>query len=575
MSTDRSLPKCPTGIKGLDEITGGGLPAGRPTLICGSAGCGKTLLAMEFIVRGATQYGEPGVFMSFEETSEELAQNVRSLGFDLQALVDRKQLALSYVRIERSEIEEAGDYDLDGLFVRLEYAIDTIGAKRVVLDTIESLFAGFSNASILRAELRRLFRWLKDKGVTAVITGERGDATLTRQGLEEYVSDCVIVLDHRAKEQLATRRLRVIKYRGSSHGTNEYPFLIDENGIDVLPVTSVGLNYQASNERISSGIPELDDMLAGGFYRGSSILLSGTAGTGKTTSAATFLAAACARGERSIYFSFEESQSQTARNLRSVGIDLQPILDSKLLLFSATRPTQHGLEMHLATMFKQIRDFKPANVVVDPVTSLLVQGNENEVHSMLMALLDYMKGEGITCFFTALNASTERIEQSDVGISSLIDSWLLVRDIEANGERNRGLFILKSRGMAHSNQIREFLLTADGVRLRPTYLGQHGVLTGSARLVQEAKDAAETLARRQEIERRERELERERMLAEARVAAIRSEYEAKAEEIRRAVLELESADQEIALGQDQMAASRKVGAGHDHEAQNGILRGKP
>jgi circadian clock protein KaiC len=576
MATKPSLPKCPTGIKGLDEITAGGLPAGRPTLVCGSAGCGKTLMAMEFIVRGATQYGEPGVFMSFEETSDELAQNVRSLGFDLQGLIEQKQLVMSYVRIERSEIEETGEYDLDGLFIRLEYAIDSVGAKRVVLDTIESLFAGFSNPTILRAELRRLFRWLKDKGVTTIITGERGDATLTRQGLEEYVSDCVIVLDHRAKEQLSTRRLRVVKYRGSSHGTNEYPFLIDESGIDVLPVTSVGLHHIASNERLSSGIAELDDMLAGGFYRGSSILMSGTAGTGKTTAAATFLAAACARGERSFFFSFEESQSQTTRNLRSVGVDLQPALDSKMLLFSATRPTQHGLEMHLATMFKQIRDFKPENVVVDPVTSLLAQGNENDVHCMLMALLDYMKGQGITCFFTALNSGTERIEKSDVGISSLIDSWLLVRDIELNGERNRGLFILKSRGMAHSNQIREFMLTSEGIRLRPAYLGQHGVLTGSARLVQECKDEAETLSRRQEIERRERELERERKLVEARVATIKAEFDAKAEEIHRAVRELKSAEQEIAMGQEEMANSRKVGvSGLEHAIPNGTERGKP
>ena len=388
MAAEPTLPKCPTGIKGLDEITGGGLPLGRPTLICGAAGCGKTLMAMEFIVRGATEFNEPGVFMSFEERPDELAQNVRSLGFDLDCLVEQKKLAMCYVRVERSEIEETGEYDLEGLFIRLNTAIDSVGAKRVALDTIESLFSGLGNDTILRAELRRLFQWLKTKGVTAVITGERGDSSLTRQGLEEYVSDCVILLDHRAKEQLSTRRLRIVKYRGSTHGTNEYPFLIDETGIDVLPITSMGLTHQVSSERVSMGVPDLDDMLGGGLYRGSSVLFSGTAGTGKTTVAATFLEAACRRGERSIYFSFEESQSQTIRNMRSVGLELQPAVNADLLRFHAMRPTQHGLEMHLATIFRLVRDFQPKFVVLDPVTGLLTGGNDGEVSSMLVRLLD-------------------------------------------------------------------------------------------------------------------------------------------------------------------------------------------
>ncbi|HEY3322472.1 MAG TPA: circadian clock protein KaiC [Planctomycetota bacterium] len=555
------LPKCPTGIKGLDEITRGGLPLGRPTLLCGAAGCGKTLMAMEFIVRGATEFNEPGVYMCFEETAQELTQNVRSLGFDLDALVEQKKLVMSYVRVERSEIEETGEYDLEGLFIRLGHAIDTIGAKRVVLDTIESLFAGLSNTAILRAELRRLFHWLKEKKVTAIITGERGDATLTRQGLEEYVSDCVIMLDHRVTEQLTTRRLRVVKYRGSAHGTNEYPFLIDENGIDVLPISSLGLQHAISDERFPSGIPELDAMLGGnGFYRGSSILLSGTAGTGKTTVASTFLEAACRRGERSMYFSFEESMGQTIRNMHSVGLDLQPAVDQKLLQFHATRPTEHGLEMHLATMFRQIRDFKPRNVVLDPATSLLTQGNQNDVRSMMMRMLDHMKGQGITCFLTVLNTGGGPLEQSDVGISSLIDTWLLVRDIELNGERNRAMYILKSRGMAHSNQIREFLLTSQGVRLRETYLGPQGVLTGSSRMVQEMKDNADTVARQQEVERKKRELERERALMETRIVALKTEFEAKADVLQRSIHEIESLEQRAAKDRQQMAESRKAAA---------------
>jgi len=560
MVSDYRFPKCPTGIKGLDEITLGGLPLGRPTLVCGAAGCGKTLLAMEFIVRGAVEFNEPGVYMSFEERSEELAQNVRSLGFDLDDLVARGQLVLSYVRVERGEIEETGDYDLEGLFIRLGAAIDAVGARRVALDTIESLFSGLGSEAILRAELRRLFQWLKAKGVTAVVTGERGDASLTRQGLEEYVSDCVILLDHRAKEQVSTRRLRIIKYRGSSHGTNEYPFIIDEQGIDVLPITSLGLNQEVSSELISTGVPELDEMLGGGLYRGSSVLFSGTAGTGKTTVSATFLEAACRRGERALYCSFEESQSQTVRNMRSIGLDLQPAIDRQLLMFHATRPTQQGLELHLANIFRLIRTFQPRSVVLDPVTSLLGSGNDMEVRAMLVRLLDTMKGLGITCLFTALNTGAGYVEQSDVGISSLIDTWFLMRDIELDGERNRAIHVLKSRGMAHSNQIREFLLTSQGIRLRPAYLGPNGVLTGSARLLQEGRDEAQAELRRQDIDRRQRELEREQQLFAARMAALKATFQARAEELQRGLGELRASESLRRSNQQDLAESRRAGA---------------
>ena len=460
------IRKAPTGIAGLDEITFGGLPAGRPTLVCGSAGCGKTLLAMEFLVRGAIAYGEPGVFMSFEEGAEELAENVRSLGFDLEDLIGRERLVIDYVQVERGEIEETGEYDLEGLFLRLGYAIDSIGAKRVVLDTIEALFGGLSNEHLLRAELRRLFRWLKDRGVTAIITGERGEGTLTRYGLEEYIADCVILLDHRVTGQLANRRLRVVKYRGSIHGTNEYPFIIDEKGIEVLPITSLGLAHAASTERISSGVSELDDMLGGeGYYRGSRVLVSGTAGTGKTSLAAHFVDAACRRGERCIYFAFEESMSQVVRNMRSIGLDLEPWIRQGLLEFYASHPTLNGLERHLVTMYKTVRTFQPRVVVVDPVTNFVSVGSTEEVSSMLIRLVDFLKTHQVTSLFTSLTRGGQDLEQTDVGISSLMDSWLLVRETEADGERNRVLQVLKSRGMAHSNQLRRFLLTQRGVRL--------------------------------------------------------------------------------------------------------------
>jgi circadian clock protein KaiC len=528
---NKNLPKSPTGIQGFDEITGGGLPTGRPTLVCGGAGCGKTLFGMEFLVRGATQFNEPGVFMSFEETNEELIKNVASLGFDLVDLVKNKKIALDHVHIERSEIEETGEYDLEGLFIRLGFAIDTIGAKRVVLDTIESLFAGLPNQLILRSELRRLFHWLKDKGVTAIITGERGEETLTRQGLEEYVSDCVIMLDHRVTEQTSTRRLRIVKYRGSIHGTNEYPFLIDENGFSVLPITSLGLKHIVSNKRISSGITLLDEMLEGkGYYRGSTVLVSGTAGVGKTSIAAHFAEAACKRGERVLYFCFEESPNQLMRNMLSIGIKLMPWVRKGLLQFQATRPTFYGLEMHLAVTHKIVNAFKPDVVILDPINTFVIGDKESEVKTMIMRIVDFLKANQITALFTSLTSNESSLESSDVGISSLIDTWILLRDIELNGERNRGMYVLKSRGMANSNQIREFILTDHGVELRDVYIGASGVLTGSARIAQEALENAEVLTRKHDIERKEREIERKRKALDAQIATLHADFESEESE---------------------------------------------
>jgi circadian clock protein KaiC len=554
-----SLPKAPTGIQGLDEITGGGFPRGRPTLICGSAGAGKTLLSMEFLVCGALDYNEPGVFMAFEETAAELAQNVRSLGFDLDELVRKKRLVVDYVRIERSEIDETGDYDLEGLFIRLGAAIDSIGAKRVVLDTIENLFAGLQNQGILRAELRRLFRWLKDKGVTAVITAERGEGALTRHGLEEYVSDCVLLLDHRVIDQVSTRRLRIVKYRGTAHGTNEYPFLIDEGGFSVLPVTSLGLDHEVSEERISSGVPRLDTMLGGeGYYRATTILVSGTAGTGKTSLAASFVNAACARGERCLYFSFEESPGQLIRNMRSIGLNLELWTKKNLLQFHSSRAMFYGLEMHLAIIHKIVNEFDPKVVVLDPIGSLVQAGNTRDAHIMLIRLIDFLKQQGITALLTNLTSGGEALERTDVEISSIVDTWLFMRDIELGGERNRALYVLKSRGMAHSNQLREFLLTPNGIDLLDVYSGPEGVLTGSSRLSQEAREKAAILERQQEAEFRERERARKREALEARIDALRKEFEIQEE----AAVRLEALDgaRQTVMDEnrDAMARSRKA-----------------
>lgn len=552
--------KSPTGIQGFDEVTYGGLPQGRPTLVCGGPGCGKTLFAMEFLVKGATAFQEPGVFVAFEETAKELTQNVASLGFHLDELIAQKKIAVDYIYIERSEIEVAGEYDLEGLFARLNYLIDSIGAKRVVFDTLESLFASLPNEGILRAELRRLFRWLKDKGVTAVITAEKGDRALARHGLEEYVSDCVILLEHMVTDQIATRRMRIVKYRGSLHGTNEYPFLIGKNGISVLPITSLGLQHEASTERISTGIERLDTMFEGkGYYIGSSILVSGTSGTGKSSIAAHFANSVGKNGQKCLYFAFEESENQIIRNMRSLGMDLELWVKKGLLQFHASRPSIYGLEMHLVKFHDMINAFNPKAVVFDPITNLVAVGSDREVRSMLTRLIDFLKMKKITVLFTSL-AHPDSQEQTEVAISSLMDTWILLRDIEINGERNRTLYVLKSRGMPHSNQVREFLITSEGVKLQDVYIGQGQVFTGSSKMVQEAKDRADALIRKQEVERKQRDLERKQQLLQSQITMLRTQFEAEEEEIKMAITQEKTREEVISQGRKQLSEKRKSDA---------------
>jgi circadian clock protein KaiC len=557
------LAKAPTGIPGLDEVLLGGIPAGRPTLICGAAGCGKTLLGMTFLVNGANRFGEPGLFVSFEETAADLADNVASLGFDVPGLIAAKKLAIDHIHIERSEIEETGEYDLEGLFVRLGYAIDQIGAKRVVLDTIEALFSNLSDEAVLRAELRRLFGWLKDRGLTTIITGERGQDTLTRYGLEEYISDCVILLDNRVQDQVTTRRLRIVKFRGSAHGTNEYPFLLDDQGITVVPLSSAGLGHRISNELVPTGVPGLDAMLGlGGIYRGSSMLISGVSGSGKTILGASFVDAACRRGERCMFFSFEESAELLIRNVGSAGIELQRHVESGLLRFETKRPTSFGFEMHLAHMQRELDRFQPSAVIIDPVTSF--RGPDSEVHALLLRMMDILKTRGITAIFTSLTSSEERTAQSDFGLSSLMDTWVFLVDIESNGERNRGLYALKSRGMSHSNQIREYLLTGEGVKLVAAYLGVAGVLMGSARLAKEAEERVDALRQGEDIARRRRDIASRRATAERQIAELRMEIEVQDAEAARLIDQEERRETVVETDRAAMGASRGVhGNGED------------
>lgn len=483
------IARTPSGVAGLDEITHGGLPLGRSTLVLGGPGCGKSMFGLQFLAKGASELGEPGVLVTFEESLEDILENAASVELGIEDLVAEKKLAIAHIEVERAELEAVGAYSLEGLFARLALAIDDVGAKRVAIDTLEVLFSALDNETIVRAELRRLFRWLKVKGVTAVITAERGNSGyLSRHGLEEYVSDCVIALDHRVSEQVATRVLRIVKYRGSEHGTGEYPFLIDEDGLTVVPITSLGLEHPASTEKLSTGVPSLDDMLGGGYYKGTTILMSGGAGTGKSTLAAAFVKAAADRGDRAIYFAFEESPHQIVRNMSSVGIDLQGCLGQGLLEIISARPSLYGLEHHLAKVHKTVEKIDPKVVVLDPITNFEFVASGRDAKAMLTRLVDLFKSRGITAVFTSLTAQEQ---DSMVGISSIVDTWLQIRNYESAGERNRTLYVLKSRGMAHSNQIREFMMGDDGVKLVDVYMGPAGVLLGSDRKEQERRDALE------------------------------------------------------------------------------------
>jgi circadian clock protein KaiC len=551
------LEKVPTGIHGLDEITGGGLPKDRPTLVYGSAGSGKTLMSIEFLVRGAIRYNEPGVFMSFEETEKEITTNVGSLGFDLKNLIDSKKLLIDHVSVERSEIEETGEYDLEGLFVRLNSAIDSIKAKRVVLDTIEVLYAGLSNTGIIRAELRRLFRWLKDKGVTTIVTGERGgESMLTRHGLEEYVSDCVIFLDNRITEELSTRRMRIVKYRGSAHSTNEFPFIIDENGMSILPVTAVRLEYPASTERLPTGVPRLDAMLDGkGYLKGSAILISGMVGTGKSSLAANFVDAGCRRGKRCIYFAFEEAPGQIMRNMRSIGIELEPWVKKGLLQFHATRVSEQGLEKHLLFMQQEINKFKPELVVVDAITDFTTLGGELEVRQMVLRLIDFFKMNEITALCTSMAERAEQ-EQTGVGLSSAFDTWIHLTNVQGNLERNRTLVVVKSRGMAHSNQVREFVMTNKGVQLVDIYASADGAFMGTARLAQMASDEAADVIRHEGMVSRERQIEEKRRALKARIAAMEAEFEAEAKDSELVIAQEKARDKVLSAGKEALSEHR-------------------
>jgi len=521
------IRKSATGIVGFDELTLGGLPTGRPTLVCGTAGCGKTLFASTFLLNGARDYDEPGVFVTFEERPIDIINNVASLGFDVQSMIDQDRLYIEHISIDPSELEEIGDYDLEGLFLRLELAIDQVGAKRIVLDTIESLFSAFTNPAILRAEIRRLFDWLKDKGLTTIITGERGDGSLTRQGLEEYVSDCVILLDHRVQNQISTRRLRIVKYRGTSHGTNEVPFLIDEDGFSVLPVSTLGLNHKVSEERISSGVKDLDAMLSGGgFHRGTSILISGVAGSGKSSLSASFAAETCARGEKALYFSFEESVDQTVRNMRSIGTDFQTWIDGGTLRYVAARPTFYSLEMHLAVMLREISRFAPSLVILDPISAFMGNGDPLEVQSMLLRMVDFLKSRGVTGVFTHLAHSQEGSTETDAGLSSLMDAWILLLNREVGGEFNRELYLLKARGTAHSNQVREFVMSDNGIELIPPYIGDGRALTGSQRKAEEARLRRLDVDRKAAVARKAAQLSEKRRRALAQIEALQAELEA-------------------------------------------------
>lgn len=568
------LAKVRTGIAGFDEVTQGGIPEGRTTLLCGAAGCGKTLFSIQYLVRGALDDGQPGVFVAFEETEEDITKNVASLGFDLRDLERRKLLAIDHVRVERNEIEENGEYDLEGLFIRLAAALESVGAKRLVIDTLETVFGGLQSYGIIRSELKRLFAWLKERGITTILTAERGEGTLTRHGLEEYVSDCVVLLDHRVRDQISTRRLRVVKYRGSTHGSNEYPFLIDHQGLTVVPITTSDLHHKVSSERVDTGIAGLNEMLHGpGYYRGSTILVTGTAGCGKSSLAAHFLAAGCARGERCVYVSYEESEAQIVRNMKSIGLDLDRYIDAGILCIVAHRPTSFGLEGHLAVLHKLVSDYAPQNIVIDPISTMGSVEESYDAHLMLVRMIDFFKNRGITVVLTNLTSGRGALEATEVQVSSLVDTWLMVRADESNGERTRTLYVLKSRGMSHSQQLREFRITSEGIVLIEPYVGSAGVLTGTARMMQEAEERRAARERGEETARAKRLIETKREILQRKVATLQAEFGAELIEFEAKVQSDASFDEEAREGRSLMDLERRGPTskqkGHKAESLNG------
>jgi circadian clock protein KaiC len=546
-SSLRPLEKVPSGVKGLDDVLDGGLPKGRPTLLCGSAGCGKTLLAMQFLCRGVVDSGEPGVFVAFEEGAADLTTNIASIGFDLDRMQRDGLLRIEAIHLDPAELVEAGEYDLEGLFLRIGAAVREIGAKRIVIDTIEVLFGALTDPMLVRSELQRLFAYLKDAGLTAIVTAERGDGTgMSRHGIEEYVSDCVILLDQRIGDDISTRILRVVKYRGSVHGTNEFPFLISRDGVTVVPITSLGLTGAASNERISTGIDRLDAMLSGGFYRGSSVLMTGSSGTGKSTFAASLADAACRRGERVLFVSREESPAEIERNMGTIGLDLRAWTRAGLLRIESIRPTHFGLETHLAWLYDIVTTFEPAVVIIDPISSMMKVGGRAQVTSMIAREIDLLKSRGITAFFTALIGSGA-VDEEQVEVSSFIDTWLLAETTESNGERDRVMCVMKSRGMPHSNQHCEFTIGARGIDLLEPYVGPAGVLTGSARMIQQMTDATAGEHRVEDVERAERALTHRRAALEAEVAVLHAQFATELEEMeeRRATFQRHVEDTEL------------------------------
>lgn len=554
---DKQLAKCPTGIEGLDTITNGGLPRNRLTLICGSAGSGKTSLGVEFLVQGIIKYNEPGLLITFEEKPQEIIENAASIGFDLEDLINKKKLFIEYIQLQEEEIAQSGDYTLEALLIRFEQIVTSIAIKRVSLDTLDSIFAILGNTPILRAEIYRLFSWLKQKNITSLVTSEAGINTLSRNGLEEYISDCVISLRTNIVSEVLTRLLRIVKYRGSKHGTNEYPFLITDSGINLFPITSNYLNNIVSTEFVSTGVKELDEMMDNkGYYQGSTVLITGTAGTGKTSLASIFSNSICQTGERCIYFTFEEMINQILRNMSSINLNLQQWIDKDLLKFYAYRSSIYGLETHLLTIQNLIKQFKPQAVIIDPINNFELIGTELEIKSMMTRLIDFLKAQQITALFTSLTTVINPKEHAEVGISSLIDSWLVLQNLEYAGERTRGITIVKSRGIAHSNQIREFIITSNGVKLEKIYVGPNGILTGSARLDQEEQENLQFLLQEKETLRRKKLLEHKKATLEAKIMALKSEFDADTEEIESLIMKEEIQNKGILETRSTMAQRR-------------------
>ena len=535
-----------TGVKGLDDVLGGGIPQGHAMLLVGKPGTGKSILSMEYLLHGIELHKENGVYISFEESEKQIISNAASFGWKFEEMVKKNKLAISYIDMQPEQMRTVGDYDLSALILRVKGAIKKVNARRVVIDGINNLLSTFDDERIIRSDLLRLIREIKEVNATIFITGERGHDSWSKMGFEEYLADGLMHLDNRTDGNYQTREIQVVKCRGINHYTGKSPFIINSEGMSIRPLITADFDYKVLKSRVSTGIADIDNMLGGkGLYRGSTVYITGPSGAGKTSISSSFANGACSRGERALFLAFEESSDQIIRNMKSIGLSLDKWVNEKLLYFYTARATTNSLEGHLDNIMTMVREVEPTCVVLDPISAFRPIANENETKLMLIRLNDYLRARKITTVFTALSSDGEYSEHADVQLSSIADTWIVVRIMDYKGERNNVMQLMKSRGMSHSRQMKEMYFTGNGLKLQNVYQGPEGVLTGAARIGQEKYEKLKEARNVIEIDKNRKKIERKKSLLEASIEALKHEYEEELEALHAAIEEAEEQNSKI------------------------------